>query len=162
MMEQRARSALRRLSALALVAGLVALAGLVAPTTASNAYFPPYPFAPSNTGIYVFTPGEPEKENEGKVLRYDQSLCATVAQAGNRFAKGGVVKVRWDTIGLKDYTCKRVTFHQTPRCGGRPYLALVRPDKPGGQMSSSERRAMLTRRAFIPSQVPKSVKCELK
>ncbi|CAI5526282.1 unnamed protein product, partial [Closterium sp. Naga37s-1] len=161
-MEQRPRSALRRFSALLVVAGLAALAVLVAPTTASNAYFPPYPFAPSNTGIYVFSPGEPEKENEGKVLRYDQSMCVSVAQGGNRFAKGGVVRVRWDTIGVKEYSCKRVTFHRTASCTGGPYLALVRPDRQGAPMSSSERRAMLTRRAFIPAQVPKSVKCELK
>ncbi|CAI7897592.1 unnamed protein product [Closterium sp. NIES-53] len=154
-MEHRARSALRRFAALTLAAGLVALASLVAPTTAGDAYFPPYFGAPSGTGIYFFRPGEAEDESSFKVLIYDdpssfgtgQALCAPVPQGGNRFAKGGVVRVRWDTsIGFLDLTCKRLTFHKTPRCGGRPYLALVRPDKPGGQMSDDEMRAMLTRR----------------
>ncbi|CAI7785288.1 unnamed protein product [Closterium sp. NIES-53] len=145
-MKQRGSSALRRLAALRVAASLAALAVLVAPTTASNAYFPPYPFAPSNTGIYVFSAGGPERITDDKVLTYNDSLCASVPQGGNRFAKGAVVKVRWDTMGVKDYTCKRVTFHRTASCGGPPYLALVRPDRQGAPMSSRERRAMLTRR----------------
>ncbi|CAI5940032.1 unnamed protein product [Closterium sp. NIES-65] len=153
-MEHRGRSALRRLAALTLAAGLVALAVLVAPTTASNAYFPPYPFAPSNTGIYVFSAGGPERITDDKVLTYDDALCASVPQGGNRFAKGAVVKVRWDTIGFKEYSCARLTFHRTPRCGGPPYLALVRPDRQGAPMSSSDRRAMLTRRFGLSVAMP--------
>ncbi|CAI5526284.1 unnamed protein product [Closterium sp. Naga37s-1] len=168
-MEHRARSALCRFAALTLATGLVALAMLVAPTTASSAYLPPYFGAPSGTGIYFFRPGEAEDESSFKVLIYDepssfgngQALCAGVPQAGNRFAKGGVVRMRWDTsIGFLNMACKRLTFFQTLRCGGRPYLALMRPDKPGGRMSDDEMKAMLTRRVLFPAQVPKSVKCE--
>ncbi|CAI5957463.1 unnamed protein product [Closterium sp. NIES-64] len=182
-MEHRARSALRRFAALTLAAGLVALAVLVAPTTAGDAYLPLYFGAPSGTGIYLFRPGEGEDESSFKVLIYDepssigngQALCASVPQAGNRFAKVGVVRVRWDTsIGFLDMTCKRLTFFQTPRCRGRPYLALMHPDKRGGRMSDDEMQAMLTcrqkctltvsaraaRRVLPPAQVSKSVKCE--